>query len=97
MTDESIHNSYLRYIDRTRETLKNLPSPRERIYSLMTHHRDLIELSGRAICLECSSEMKSEDIKEWTDLNTTGICPECGIDKLIPIIDRETLEKTESP
>jgi rubredoxin len=86
--------SYEKCIKKTQENLDNLPSIKDRIYSLMTYHKDIIELSGMAHCLECSSDIKSGDIQEWTDLNTTGICPICGVDKLIPSITKETLDQS---
>jgi hypothetical protein len=91
---DSIEESYIKHIKTTQQRLQSQPSIKDRIYSLMTHHRDIIELSGRAHCLECSSDINSGDIQEWTDLNTTGICPICGVDKLIPIITKETLDQS---
>jgi hypothetical protein len=91
---ESIEESYGRYVEMTRQRIQQQPSIKDRIYSLMTHHRDMIELSGRAVCLECSSTMTLEEIQDWTDLGTTGICPHCGVDTLIPLISKETLERS---
>lgn len=85
---------YQKYMREMKERINSLPSIKARIYSFMTNHRDMIELSGEAHCLECGADTPCEEIVEWTDLNTTGICPRCGVDKLVPVLSAEMLNKS---
>jgi hypothetical protein len=48
-----------------------------------SHHRDEIERSERCGCFYCLESFLPGEINEWTDDNTTAMCPRCGIDAVI--------------
>jgi len=49
-----------------------------------THHHCKLVKHGSAFCLYCFGQYPTRDIKEWTDDNSTAICPECSIDAVVP-------------
>lgn len=46
-------------------------------------HRKQIEASDRCGCFYCLSVFLPVEITEWVDLDTTAVCPKCGIDSVI--------------
>ena len=46
-------------------------------------HRAEIEASTRCACFFCFRVFPSAEIKAWTDVNTTALCPKCGVDAVI--------------
>ena len=52
-------------------------------HSFCKNHRAQIEASDRCGCFYCLSVFSPADITEWVDLDTTALCPRCGIDSVI--------------
>ena len=58
------------------------------------YHRQEIKSSRLCGCFHCVSIYQPSLIMEWTDNETTALCPKCGIDSVIgsasnfPITDR---------
>jgi hypothetical protein len=48
--------------------------------------------ANKVYCFYCKKEMNYKDIKEFIDNNSTGICPHCGIDSLLPDSIDETID-----
>jgi hypothetical protein len=46
-------------------------------------HREEILISSICGCFYCLSTFIPQAIQEWTDKDTTAICPHCGIDAVI--------------
>jgi hypothetical protein len=46
-------------------------------------HRAEIEASTRCACFFCFRVFPSAEIKAWIDVNTTALCPGCGVDAVI--------------
>ena len=46
-------------------------------------HRAEIEASTRCACFFCFRVFPSTEIKAWIDVNTTALCPGCGVDAVI--------------
>jgi hypothetical protein len=62
------------------------------------HHKGEIENSVRCGCFYCMSLFAPSEIVEWVDENDTALCPEFGIDSVIPDasgfpVTREFLEE----
>lgn len=67
---------------RTREdVLKNA-------HLFSSHHREEILASKECGCFSCQRIFSTDEIEDWTDDNTTAICPYCGTDAVIPNIKR---------
>ena len=49
-----------------------------------SHHVQLIRMSQTCGCFHCTSVFPSSQIREWTDRGATALCPECGIDSVLP-------------
>ncbi len=49
-----------------------------------TKHRHVMEKSETAGCFYCLEVFPTGEVKEWTDGQTTALCPKCGIDSVIP-------------
>ena len=52
-------------------------------HRLSKNHRVEIEASDCCGCFYCLSVFSPADITEWVDLDTTAVCPRCGIDSVI--------------
>ena len=52
---------------------------KESIYNI-----DEIKKSSKCGCYFCISVQNSADVVEFVDDGTTGLCPNCGIDSLLP-------------
>ena len=63
--------------------LKGLPMDLISAHQLCKNHRAQIEASDRCGCFYCLSVFSSAKITEWVDLDTTALCPKCGIDSVI--------------
>jgi len=51
-------------------------------------HREEVVASKLCICFHCMASFPPSEIKEWTDqqwhaLETTALCPKCGIDAVL--------------
>lgn len=49
-----------------------------------SHHRKLVQASEQCGCFHCLSVFKSGQVREWTDQGETALCPDCGIDSVLP-------------
>ena len=47
------------------------------------NNRDALERSVEAGCFYCCETFAPAAIEEWTDDETTALCPKCGIDSVI--------------
>ena len=54
------------------------------IHKNATLNRNLIDQSDACGCFYCLEIVSPDEIDEWTDDESTAICPKCGIDSLIP-------------
>ena len=56
------------------------------IVAAKTHasrHRAEIEASTQCACFFCFRVFPSSAIKAWIDVNTTALCPGCGVDAVL--------------
>lgn len=57
-------------------------------------NRRAVLAEDMASCYQCIRSFKSNSIRDWSDEQQTALCPNCGIDSVVPgKIDRETLAK----
>lgn len=56
----------------------------KKAHKLSSKHREAVEASDLCGCFYCVSTFKPEFIKEWIDLDQTALCPQCGIDSVLP-------------
>jgi hypothetical protein len=54
-----------------------------RAHKSCSRHRSEIERSERCGCFYCLQSFLPGEIEEWTDDDTTAMCPRCGIDSVI--------------
>ncbi len=47
------------------------------------YNRDEIERGSKAGCFNCIKVFLVSSITDWTDDDTTALCPRCGIDSMI--------------
>lgn len=47
------------------------------------HNRGLLRVSGRAGCFHCVTLFMPGEVGQWADADT-ALCPECGVDAVIP-------------
>jgi hypothetical protein len=50
-------------------------------------HRDPISAAQVAGCFYCVPVFDVEEIEEWIDGGQMALCPHCGIDNVLPVID----------
>lgn len=60
---------------------------------LSMKNSDRIAESKQCGCYHCLETCSVEEIKEWTDGSETALCPNCGVDSLIP--DQAEIELTK--
>ena len=56
----------------------------EIMHRLSSKHRGALLESEVSGCFFCLRTFPSETIEEWTDDNQTALCPNCGIDSVLP-------------
>ena len=55
---------------------------------------EISKAGGQCSCFFCIRQFHNSDIHAWTDGGATCICPNCGVDALIPgVISTETLKQ----
>lgn len=57
------------------------------LHKLSSNHRYLLEnQSGecRMTCFYCLQTSHVSEVKEWIDKEDTALCPQCGIDSILP-------------
>ena len=67
-----------------------------KLHSYASNNKELIMKANRVHCFYCKSNISYKDIKEYIDNDSTGICPYCGVDSLLPdsmdeLIDEEII------
>jgi hypothetical protein len=60
------------------------PIDLESAHRASTGHRHLMDKSELCGCFYCLSVFKPNLIRRWIDRDTTALCPECGIDSVVP-------------
>lgn len=66
----------------------------KRLHAYSSHNKSLIDTSQKCYCFYCKTVMDSREIKKYTDDGQTAICPECGMDSIIPDSIGETIDET---
>lgn len=56
----------------------------QKLHTYSSNNKELIMKANRVHCFHCKSNMSYRDIKEYIDNDSTGLCPYCGIDSLLP-------------
>jgi hypothetical protein len=57
------------------------------------NNRKSIQSAKQVGCYHCLTTFESNLVKQYTDKETTAICPYCGVDCLLPSVDLATLKK----
>jgi hypothetical protein len=60
------------------------------LHALSCHHADLLKEYALFGCFHCQGIFSPSDVSEWTDRGQTALCPLCGIDAVIPILQHTT-------
>lgn len=64
----------------------------DEVSKVSIRNRVAIEQSIVIGCYACIRSFLAEDVQEWTDDQTTALCPFCGIDAVLPgIFDAKVL------
>ena len=54
------------------------------VISFSFHNKTSLQEAGKVACYNCCEKFNFEKVKDFTDNGLTAICPECGVDSLIP-------------
>jgi len=52
-------------------------------HAFSSKHRQQVLASERCGCFYCCALFSPHDIAEWTDEDSTALCPRCGIDAVL--------------
>ena len=68
------------------------------LYKYTFENKEDLKASNDCVCLYCKNKIKFKEIKEWiTDVkNDTALCPNCGVDAIIPLIINEEMIDNET-
>jgi hypothetical protein len=55
-----------------------------RAHKFCRSNRELIRKSETCGCFHCASIVSSRSVSSWCDEDQTGLCPQCGVDSLVP-------------
>lgn len=62
----------------------------KKLHTYASNNKNLIEESNVCYCFCCKKIVDKNEIKEYIDEDTTALCPNCGVDSVIPdSIDEE--------
>lgn len=50
-----------------------------------------------AVCISCECRFDVEDIVEWLDCDSCPVCPKCGIDCVLPVLNDYSTGKFGKP
>lgn len=50
-------------------------------------------LIGTCGCYHCLETFEAIEVVDWTDQDRTALCPRCNIDSVLPVSDKELLNK----
>ncbi len=56
----------------------------ERLHAYCSHNRNTVMLSSKCYCFFCMHRMVPGEITDYTDNGQTALCPQCGMDCVIP-------------
>ena len=56
----------------------------KKMHAYSSHNKQLVDTADKCYCFYCKSCMKNSDIKQYADNGETALCPQCGIDAIIP-------------
>jgi NAD-dependent SIR2 family protein deacetylase len=65
----------------------------KKLHAYCTCNRNLIENSNKCYCFHCGKIFEKDDIKEYIDNGVTALCPDCGVDSVIPDSVDEEINK----
>jgi len=63
---------------------------------LSMHNKTLLQHHPTVSCYGCLKIFPTKEIKEWTDKNTTAICPYCHCDTIIPRCEPNALKEIKN-
>jgi len=61
-----------------------------KLHKKSSYHRNELFCFNWCGCFYCRKSYRPSEIKEWTDLKDTAICPRCGIDSVLPMDEHNT-------
>jgi hypothetical protein len=81
-----------------RKFSETLPADIRGAHEFSSHHRSMIAASTACGCFYCLAMFSPSEVREWTDSGETALCPNCGIDAVLPgrasfPLDRGFLQK----
>lgn len=56
----------------------------EELHTLSANHKELLNEAGEIGCYYCCNFFQSNAVTEWCDDGKTALCPNCGIDAVLP-------------
>jgi len=56
----------------------------EGLHAFTSHNKEIMKRSGIYLCSYCQKGGLSKNIENWADDGETALCPDCGVDSLIP-------------
>ncbi len=62
-------------------------------HQLCRHNKLVLEESRICGCFFCLKVFDPQEIKDWCDNGKTAICPNCGIDSIIPRTNQYPINK----
>ena len=80
----------------TDRLLEEIPESYRSAHRQCTGNRGALESSTQAGCFFCLAVFDTRMIKRWVDSETTALCPECGIDSVLPgVVDEKFLREMQ--
>ena len=64
----------------------------EKLQQCMKNNYELLRSAGKAECVHCSHKFNVKERLETTD-ESTVICPNCGVDSVLPILTPKLMKK----
>lgn len=56
----------------------------EELHKLSVNHKEALNEAGEIGCYYCCNFFKADAVTEWCDDGETALCPNCGIDAVLP-------------
>jgi hypothetical protein len=73
------------------ELRRRIPEPYFSAHRLCQGNRALLEKADACACFDCQALIRPVSVLEWIDDESTGRCPKCGMDTLLPENDQYEL------
>jgi hypothetical protein len=70
--------------DASLERIERFPSQIKEAHRVASMHRNEVLESPQCGCFYCFAVFSPNQIVEWIEMDQTAMCPECGIDSVIP-------------